>query len=336
MHGDGVVAVLIAFGEAIVLEFEGGEIGDVVTNAESGVVLAADEHIGLSAIEERIGVVGVFPGVTEIGAEFSEGVGQLRVKARNVKDAIANRGVANDESFIEPFEARIRVDDIGVHDRLMDFREARAGDVIVIERKTWNEAGEGFRMRGKIDVERFSLVAVNAILRGFGVEEMRTSIADFGDVMETEAAGWNIAVHGESNFLQREKAVVIVEAQEKGAADGSGEPLDVMEGGVVIADVGVVAADAESEMIVEFVLEHEALEIGFDDVVGLREEENFAEDGGFIGEARGEEEIERAEKEGIRAVKLIGGLVADVTVGVEVEARGDFVDVGVGSGSGHG
>jgi hypothetical protein len=98
--------------------------------------------------------------------------------------------------------------------------------------------------------------------------------------------------------MHRQNAAAIFEQVHDGTPIGGREPVAVMVCGVVIANGGVEAASAGTEITVGFVGEGIAFNIGAEDVGVIRTEHHLSEKAQAVRELGGEEQIKLARLKG--------------------------------------
>src|ERR1700722_9109617 len=117
-------------------------------------------------------------------------------------------------------------------------------ELVVIGGKACLKSGHPSRTGIDSEIERFSVVGVLKILRWVRPKQMGAAIAHLGHIVEPKVTRRNLAADCHSDFLERQKAALVVEGVHKGAVHGSLKPGSLMERGIVVADGRVIAPDA--------------------------------------------------------------------------------------------
>ena len=148
------------------------------------------------------------------------------------------------------------------------------------------------RMRDDAKVDRLRIVVIDFVLCRFSVKYVAATVSYFSDVAEPKFSCRNLAVGGDSYFLQWQESIIIVKPKHQRSPDSGFQPFAVMICGVVIAEIRVVAADPEVEIIAEPVLKLQSLQVRFDKVVAKRYDDQLSQRRDAIGEPRRHEHVE--------------------------------------------
>src|ERR1043165_7869736 len=166
----------------VVLQLERSVSGHVVAQAGGRAVAPARVR------EDRIirGRVQIL--ITEVRRRLAEAARKLRVESGRVEDLrrIVGR-VANEDRFVQPFVARVAIDDVTGHDLLTHIRRVHGRELVVIERETRLQTRQPIGAREQAEIKRLAVVLIARRLhRTINGRVHRASVADLRDVMQTK------------------------------------------------------------------------------------------------------------------------------------------------------
>src|SRR5512133_3377968 len=105
-------------------------------------------------------------------------------------------------------------------------------------------------------------VLVDRGLHGFvKTGARRTSVANLGDVVQTQTTGRNSPRETDAHVVDRKDSAVVFEIKNERTINGSLHPATVVVGGVVVSDCRVITAHRHIECVGNRIIKTQTLEI---------------------------------------------------------------------------
>ena len=164
---------------------------------------------------------------------------------------------------------------------------------------------------------------VALVLHRLGARGPVAAVADLGDIVQADSARRGEPGGADADIVDRQDAALILERKQHRPPHCRLEPGAVMVGRVVVAQVGMKAADDQFEMVVREILQLKAFDFEGHLVEFVGFDHHFCQHTQRVPKAAGYEQIELTESKRGRRGTVVNRAKLDVAEAAQLNARGD-------------